>query len=270
VARKVMKDESGVAMGLTVMMILLIGVMGAGLLAFVRTDLDSVIEENKGQKALDIADAGVEAAKEHLLTQDATRQHFDLTHLNDCAAGQRLSNEDWSPATTVYVNPNCTGATTTRSTPGVTKAFAGGTLTVTIRCYSQEPVADCLGVTENAPEAIPASSKAFFKITSTGEYGGAKRKIEAIYFASRSLDVPIAYFANQGNIDIQASDISGVSFFTGNGNIIISNQRKANLDRLTPALYGDWRLNPYNTQRRESAAGVPSIGVGLGDRKSVV
>ena len=259
-----MKDESGVALGLAIIMIVLIGVMGAGLLVFVRTDLGAVVETNAGQRAFDIADAGVQDAKRQLFAVDATRQHYDLNHTNDCTAGQRLYPEDWSPATTVYVNQDCTGGTTTRTTPGVTKNFAGGRFTVTIQCYRQEPVADCAGVTEDAPEAVAATDRAFFKIISTGEYGGARRKIEAIYLATRSQDVPTAYFANQGNITINVSNISGVSFFAGNGNIIISDQRKGTLNRTSPALYGDWRLDPYNTQRRESATGVPSTGVGLG------
>ncbi len=262
--RRLARDEAGMALGLAVIMVALIGVMGAGLLVFVRTDLQAVVSSNQGQRAFEIADAGVQAAKEHLFTQNATRQHFDLTHLNDCEAGQRLSNEDWSPATTVYVNPNCTGGTTTRSTPGVTKEFAGGKFTVTIRCYRQEPNAECAEVTEDAPEAVPASSRAFFKITSTGEYGGAKRKVEAIYFSTKSRDVPTGYFADKGNISFNGQfPVSGVSFFSGR-NIIISSNQLPNLDRLTPALYGDWRVDPYNTQRRESALGVPSTGVGLG------
>jgi hypothetical protein len=40
------RDESGVALGLTIILIVLIGVMGAGLLTFVRSDLDAVIEVN--------------------------------------------------------------------------------------------------------------------------------------------------------------------------------------------------------------------------------
>jgi hypothetical protein len=38
--------ESGVALGLAVIMILLIGVMGAGLLTFVWSDLETVVEVN--------------------------------------------------------------------------------------------------------------------------------------------------------------------------------------------------------------------------------
>jgi hypothetical protein len=72
--RSFLRDETGMTMALTVIMILLIGVMGAGLLAFVQSDLKSVIEVNQGQKALDIAEAGVQAAKSHLRVDSFRRQ----------------------------------------------------------------------------------------------------------------------------------------------------------------------------------------------------
>ena len=54
------------ALGLAVIMIVLIGVMGAGLLTFVRSDLEAVVEVNQGQRALSLADAGVQAARRQL------------------------------------------------------------------------------------------------------------------------------------------------------------------------------------------------------------
>ena len=61
--QRLLRDESGMTMGLAIMMILLISVMGAGLLTFVSRDLNTVIEENRGQRAFEVADAGIEAAK---------------------------------------------------------------------------------------------------------------------------------------------------------------------------------------------------------------
>ncbi|MBA3790042.1 MAG: hypothetical protein H0X23_02215, partial [Rubrobacter sp.] len=55
--RRFIRDETGMTMGLTVIMIVLIGVMGAGLLTFVSTDLNAVIEVNRGQRAMELADA---------------------------------------------------------------------------------------------------------------------------------------------------------------------------------------------------------------------
>ena len=64
--RRVVEDESGMVMGLAVIMVALIGVMGAGLLTLVVTDLHATIEANRGQRAFEMADAGVEVAKARL------------------------------------------------------------------------------------------------------------------------------------------------------------------------------------------------------------
>jgi hypothetical protein len=99
--------------------------MGAGLLVFVRNDLQAVAEVNQGQKAFNAADAGVQAAKQQLLS-DATRQHYDKDASNDDSPEPRLG-EDWSPVAS-----------------GVTKDFAGGKFNVTIQCLEQpgEPSPD--------------------------------------------------------------------------------------------------------------------------------
>ena len=75
--RRLVDEEAGMTMGLAVIMLVLIGVMGAGLLTFVQRDLASVVEVNRGQKALDIADAGVQAGKGQLSSSDTTREHYD-------------------------------------------------------------------------------------------------------------------------------------------------------------------------------------------------
>ena len=53
-------------LGLTMVVIVLIGVMGAGLLTFVSTDLGTVIEVNRGQRAFEVADAGIGVAQRQL------------------------------------------------------------------------------------------------------------------------------------------------------------------------------------------------------------
>src|SRR5215217_891144 len=99
--QRLVRDESGMTMALAVIMIVLIGVMGAGLLTFVQSDLKSVIEVNRSQKALDIAEAGVQAAKSHLRV-DSFRQHYDrdvppLSPAgNDCNEGPRVGGDNWS------------------------------------------------------------------------------------------------------------------------------------------------------------------------------
>src|SRR5215211_7959916 len=66
--RGLVKDESGMTLALAVIMIVLLGVMGAGLLTFSMRDLNTVVEENRGQRAFEMADAGIAAAKRQLIS----------------------------------------------------------------------------------------------------------------------------------------------------------------------------------------------------------
>ncbi len=61
-----LKEETGAALGMAIIMVVLIGVMGAGLLTFVSRDLNAVVKANQGQRAFDLADAGIEAARKEL------------------------------------------------------------------------------------------------------------------------------------------------------------------------------------------------------------
>jgi hypothetical protein len=283
VLRRFAKDESGIALPLAIMMIVLIGVMGAGLLVFVRSDLLAVVEVNRGQRAFEIAEAGVQVAKTQQLS-DVVRQHYDRDITNDCANDQRrTTTEDWSPNTTVYNDPrNCDSGTTTRSSGGITRNFAGGKFNVTIECFDQngDPSDICAGISENAPESIEARKRAFFKITSTGYYpadeSGAKRRVEAIYHTNR-LDVPTAYYT-PNNIEFNGGvSISGVSFFAG-GNITKTPSASLSVDRNTPAIYRDWdttnldNFTPtsnFNTVPRRKADGSPAEGAGFAARGTV-
>jgi hypothetical protein len=47
-------------------MLMVIGVMGAGLLTFVSADLQAVVAVNRGEQAFELAETGVEIAKAHL------------------------------------------------------------------------------------------------------------------------------------------------------------------------------------------------------------
>jgi hypothetical protein len=80
-ARRFVNDESGMTMALAVIMVVVLGVMGAGLLAFATKDLDTVVEENRGQAAFGVADAGIEAAKRQLksdcLGGNTCSDHYD-------------------------------------------------------------------------------------------------------------------------------------------------------------------------------------------------
>src|SRR5215203_2839117 len=97
--RRLGNDESGMTLGLTMVMIVLIGVMGAGLLTFASTDLGTVIEVNRGQRAFEVADAGVGVAKRQL-TSDCLGNITCIGHYDDFgpAAADREGPEDfrWS------------------------------------------------------------------------------------------------------------------------------------------------------------------------------
>jgi hypothetical protein len=250
--RRFIKDEDGVALGLAVILIVIVGVMGAGLLVFVRNDLEAVVEVNRGEKAFNIADAGVQAAKQQLL-MDARRQHYDRDPTNDSTPEPRLG-DDWSP-----------------QSGGVIRTFAGGKFNVTIQCLNQtgDPTpSPCSGVSESAPESAEASESTFFKVVSTGYYpadeSGAKRKIEAI-FSTSDANVPEAYYT-PGDIEFSGNvDISGVSFFS-QGNIIGSNSGSVSIDRGPATPYGDWDTRPesnYNTEPRTDDSGNSVEGAGL-------
>ena len=63
---RLVSDESGVALGLAVIMVVLVGVMGAGLLTLVAANLQAVVAINRGQQAFEMSEAGVEVAKARL------------------------------------------------------------------------------------------------------------------------------------------------------------------------------------------------------------
>jgi hypothetical protein len=227
--QRLVRDESGMTMALAVIMIVLIGVMGAGLLTFVQSDLKSVIEVNRSQKALDIAEAGVQAAKAHLRV-DSFRQHYDTDRTNDCDEGPRVGGDNWSKAILIYTDTNgyCVGTSTRGANQvGVTKNFGGGKVQVTIECFSQtsDPVpSPCIGGAGAAPMSISADQQKFFKITSTGydttAGNGAKRKIEAIYTTAKRTYAPVAYWTPRSIMFTGggSTTVEKMSFFAG-GNI---------------------------------------------------
>jgi Tfp pilus assembly protein PilX len=120
---RILREESGVALALAVMLVVVIGVMGAGLLIVVVTSLQATVEANRGQRAFEMAEAGVEVA------------------------GARLAEE---PGLETYSSGEL-------SLEGVD----GGSVLVTIERRGEEG--------------------ARFKATSTGEYAGTRRRIEATF-----------------------------------------------------------------------------------------
>jgi Tfp pilus assembly protein PilX len=61
-----MREERGMVLGLAIIVVVVIGVMGAGLLTLVSADLQAVVAVNRGEQAFQLAEAGVEVAKAHL------------------------------------------------------------------------------------------------------------------------------------------------------------------------------------------------------------
>jgi hypothetical protein len=58
-------------LGLAIIIVVVIGVMGAGLLTFVSADLQAVVAVNRGEQAFELAEAGVEVAKARLADDPA-------------------------------------------------------------------------------------------------------------------------------------------------------------------------------------------------------
>jgi hypothetical protein len=146
-ARRLVKDESGMTMALAIMMIVLLGVMGAGLLTFVSRDLNTVVEENRGQRAFEVADAGIAAAKRQLAAS-VVREHYNDT---DVVVG--AEDIQWSAAKGGLTLNDLDGDDTTPDS-------------VNVKIQYKAETAD-------DPER--------FLVVSEGTYGAAKRKIEAIF-----------------------------------------------------------------------------------------
>jgi type II secretory pathway component PulK len=63
---RLLREERGMVLGLAIIVVVVIGVVGAGLLTFVSADLQAVVAVNRGEQAFELAEAGVEIAKAHL------------------------------------------------------------------------------------------------------------------------------------------------------------------------------------------------------------
>jgi hypothetical protein len=242
------------------MMIVLIGVMGAGLLTFVSSDLNSVIEENRGQRAFELADAGVAAAKRQLTSHCGSDPDCEL--LYDGVGTP--ADIRWS---TFY--------------PGLD----GGGMTLT----------DLDGSATTPNEVNVAieyrDGTDDFKVISEGTYGVARRKIEAIFELTETAGVgstPAFYSRSDITLEKRVA-INGVSLFSER-NITIKDfdvknspldfQRSYERDNtiskdvlnindpftcLKDALgncvvkdeLGDWDIEPWNTTGRKGVTPYP-------------
>lgn len=74
------------ALGLAIIVVVIVGVMGAGLLTFVATDLEAVVAVNRGEQAFELAEAGIEVAKAHL-ANDSSPADWSSGELNMTSTG---------------------------------------------------------------------------------------------------------------------------------------------------------------------------------------
>jgi Tfp pilus assembly protein PilX len=97
-----LREERGMVLGLAIIVVVVVGVMGAGLLAFVSTDLQAVVAVNKGEQAFELAEAGVEVAKAHLANDPGPANwtsgelHLDAMNENSVSATIEHDNTDGS------------------------------------------------------------------------------------------------------------------------------------------------------------------------------
>lgn len=114
------REEAGMTMGLVVIMLVLIGVMGAGLLTFVSTDLNTVVEVNQGQRAFEMADAGIQAARKQIRDRDSNPSRYDGAGADDLDwakdDGKRLSMSDDEVYVRIRSNTPSAGYFTVTST----------------------------------------------------------------------------------------------------------------------------------------------------------
>lgn len=214
--KQLFRDESGMALGIAIFVMVIVGVMGAGLLVFVRNDLEAVIEVNQGQRAFDIADAGAQVAKQQILG-DKVPSHYDVeatAHPDYIAASCNTDSNDPDDATDTAndIQRAPAGENWAPDGGGQTRSFADGQFTVTARWLNQDPSVDARC---RAPETTtsPVPGVDYFKVISTGKYRNATRRIETVY-ETYDLNVPRAYYT-PGKITLSGTaKISKVSLFT--------------------------------------------------------
>lgn len=262
--RRLLRDESGVAMGLAVILVVIIGVMGAGLLVFVHNDLEAVVEVNQGQRAFEMADAGVQAAEQQL-DEDRSAESYDddntdesnWSHGNDNNADQcKDLGPDGDPNGVCLTN--------------LYGADADDAVNVQIKYCEDESEEGCEGEGD-------------FKVVSTGKYGDARRRVEAEFKktgggSGEEGELPQMVYAakgtstdkfslegmgmySEGSIEIKNYlALRDASMFSG-GDIIAQFQNDNTYDISGTDPYGDWADGTYNeTARSTTASGMGAVG----------
>lgn len=262
------KDESGIALPVAIMMVVLVGVMGAGLLTFAVTSVNSVAEVNRGQKTFDMADAGVQAAKRQLIS-NAAPTHYDGTNAPNATPVNPES--PWSyaapaPGKTLSLDgcTNCISVKIRYLLPATTQAQQEnqgnpGCQDASRACYA--PVLLPSGQT-NYP-----SGEDYFLIVSEGKQpsganaGEARRRIETIY-TTQTTGVPQGYYTDSdivisGNISLEGLSMFARGKITNNGTLNVPATNASGGPNIDIA-YGDWNRPPWNTRTRGKTA--PGLG----------
>lgn len=245
--RRFARQEAGVALPLAIIMIVLVGVMGAGLLVFVRNDLEAVVEVNQGQRAIDSADAGIQAGKRQLLSNASEGRYDGNSPTPDATA-----DSSWSSAS-----------------GGKNLTFNANSVNVQIQYLEPSDTSTELTDPNYAPKLVVAPAtdypepEDYFKITATGNVEEAKRKIEAIYVTADE-GVPKGYYT-PGSITVNGTAcIDSVSLFAlgditfnGSGGCPSPGGHMTGTD----LAYGNWVKAPFNTTARATnLAGAGAVG----------
>ncbi|ABG04125.1 hypothetical protein Rxyl_1159 [Rubrobacter xylanophilus DSM 9941] len=278
-AKRLVRDETGMTMGLTIMVMVLIGVMGAGILVFVQRDLETVVEVNRGQRALELADAGVQLARQQLY-RDPYATHYDvddflehnLSSLCNIPLGSRIlggldlelfprTGGDWSWENGGITRRNLDGSPASNDSVTVTINWLNGDASP-----EDEDEAICA-----APPGDPESE--FFRVVSTGEYNGAKRRVEAIYEVAQ-IGVPEGFFALQDVTVSGTANLNNTSIFSM-GDVTVKNGASLLGTDLAYRSWAETPLspltsypNPYNLKPRRKLL-LPNAAAGIGARGTV-
>lgn len=228
---RLVKEQSGIALPLAIIMIVLIAVMGAGLLTFVTTDLNAVVQVNQGQNAFDMADAGIKAARRQLADTSGTTKYDDT--------GASGDDVQWSAAK---------GGMNV-SFPGV----SGRSANVQIRYDSstQRFVVESLGTSGSAKRKI----EAVYKVTP-----GISNSIPAAHFTWGNINQN----GGGGGCNLNGTSMFGMGNASFGGSFSICSDPDQAYGRWAatsgtgpyPNSVGSYP-NPYNsTARSDSVAGI--------------
>jgi Tfp pilus assembly protein PilX len=181
--KRLAREEAGMTMGLALMVIVLVGVMGAGLLVFARSNLEGVVESNRGQQAAELADAGLEAARRQLSSVDARPVSYDASSSNGDSEWSEVGCPSPLP-TTPELPEGC----------GKKLVFEGGEIYVMIRFLEPSTTEGQTLQQDMAPEQLPDDAadangdgykdyprnRSYFRVTVRATDGRAVRAYQAI------------------------------------------------------------------------------------------